>query len=79
MTFGQGSVKKGDPRSVEGSRRLAKCIERQPMFGLMQSCYISFFQDVYASISLHKSSFSSLDLMIIERLTQKRSKDVRFC
>ena len=79
MVFGQESVKKGDPCSVKGSRRSAQCIERQPTFGLMQSCYISFFQDVYASISLHKSSFSSWDLVIIKRLTQRHSKDVRFC
>ena len=47
---------------------------------LEDSQHFAFFQNVYALISSHKShTFSSLDLVIIERLTQRRSKDVRFC
>ena len=38
MAFGQGSAKKHVPCNVEGSCGSAQCIQRQPVFGLMQSC-----------------------------------------
>ena len=77
MAFGQGSVKKGDPCSVEGSCQLAQCVWADaklptlPLSLLPRHLCLSFFAQ--------RSLFSSWDLMIVKRLTQRRSKDVSLC
>ena len=70
------------PWSVKGSRRLAQSIRRQPTFGLMQSCLRSHYpssKTFMPRFLCTKATLSFWDLVIIEGLTQRRSKDVRFC